>query len=74
MTTSLTDLELSNLLPADRLMLAQVLVDSVLFPTPSTDVTPAQLAELRSRIDDIDAGRVVCEPWEQVRRRLWDRM
>ena len=32
------------------------------------------LAEMHARIADIDAGRVTCLPWEEVRERLWSRV
>lgn len=72
MTTSLADLDFAGIEPADRLLIAQALLDSVLYPH-SHELSDAQLAELQARIDDIESGRVQCIPWELVRERLWRR-
>jgi putative addiction module component (TIGR02574 family) len=70
-TVNLADLDFSQIPPTERILIAQALLDSVLFESESNELTPAQLAELRRRADDIDAGRVQCIPWETVRERLW---
>lgn len=52
----------------ERLLLAQELLDSVLYE--SIPLTPAQIADVESRLADIDSGREVCESWDSVRKRL----
>lgn len=74
MTVTLSELDFSAIPPAERIMIAQVLLDSVLFANASSALTPAQLAEMHARIEDIDAGRVTCLPWKEVRERLWNRV
>ena len=37
---------------------------------PRRPMTEAETAELRRRLDDLDAGRAVLHPWEEVRDRL----
>lgn len=64
------DIEYWRLSPADRLVLAQDIIDSVLAESSAPPLSLAEIAELRSRVDDIDTGRVRCEPWPNVRGRL----
>lgn len=72
MTLNLAELDLAALPPAERILIAQALLDSVLFESPSTPLSPAQLADLHARIADVDAGRVATVPWEASRSRLWN--
>lgn len=75
MTIDLAQINFTALAPAQRLLLAQALLDSVMFDAASSrnDLSALQLADLRSRADDIRYGRVACEPWETVLARLQSR-
>lgn len=53
---------------AERLVLAQQLLDSVI--AEAMPLTPAELAEIHRRATELDGGRVACESWESVRTRL----
>jgi putative addiction module component (TIGR02574 family) len=68
--TSLHDAALTQLSLPERVELAQRLWDSVHADACAAPFTPEQLAELDRRIEAIDSGEVVCEPWETVRDRL----
>jgi len=56
-----------QLSPAERILLAQDILDSVVAEAGAELLTPGQHAEIDRRIDDLRAGRVTCLPWEQVR-------
>jgi putative addiction module component (TIGR02574 family) len=70
--------DFTELTAAERLTLAQELLDSVAddlhSPTSGHDsmapFTAEQMAEIRRRAADADAGRITGEPWEVVRVRL----
>lgn len=64
--------DFSQLSPAERIMLAQNLLDSVLAESHSP-LTPQQIAELRRRAAAIDSGEDKGVPWEQVRAILQPR-
>lgn len=68
MTATSHTIDLATLSPPERLLLAQQLLDSVL--AEALPLSALQLEEVRRRAAAIDAGRVVCEPWEAVRARL----
>ena len=72
MADSSNGFDFSNLSAAERLQLAQALVESVL-DAVANPFTADQIAELKRRVDDIDAGRGAFEPWESVRERLFNR-
>lgn len=68
--TSLRDAALALLSFPERVELAQDLWDSVHEHASAAPLTADQLAELDRRMLEIDEGKVVCEPWEEVRKRL----
>lgn len=78
MSIDLAQIELASLSPAQRLLLAQALFDSVMFDSGGGGgirgdggrLSPSQLGDLRSRTDEVRSERVACEPWETVYTRL----
>ena len=54
--------------PTERLLLAQAIIDSVVAEAQADPLAPEDLAEVDARCADIDAGRVKCVPWGDVRR------
>jgi putative addiction module component (TIGR02574 family) len=61
-------------LPAnDRATLAGTLIDSLDDDVVDEDVEELWSAEIKRRIDDLDAGRVQRVPWSQVRERLFEK-
>jgi putative addiction module component (TIGR02574 family) len=75
MSRTFTDLwkEASELSEKDRADLAGLLIES-LEGEPDEDVEAAWAAEIESRVAELDAGTVRSIPWEEVRRRLLDRL
>ena len=65
--------EASELSEKDRADLAGLLIES-LEGEPDTDVEAAWAAEIERRVGELDAGTVKTIPWEEVRRRLVDRL
>lgn len=63
----------SELSERDRAALAGLLIES-LEAEPEPDVEAAWLAEIERRVAELDAGTVKTIPWEDVRRRLLDRL
>ena len=63
----------SELSERDRATLAGLLIES-LDAEPEPDVEAAWSAEIERRVADIDSGNVKTIPWEDVRRRLLDRL
>jgi len=53
----------------DRAMIAERLIAS-LDHEFEKDTEIAWQSELQKRIDEIDSGKVICIPWEQVRAQL----
>lgn len=66
MTTSIRDIDVSELSVAQRIQIAQDLLDSVLADAQGEFFTPEQLAEIDRRVADADAGRIVGERMETV--------
>lgn len=66
MTASLQDLDLSVLTIAERIQIAQNLLDSVLAETQGEFFTPEQLQEIDRRVAAADAGKIAGEPFESV--------
>ena len=56
----------------EREALALALLDSIGSEEPAA-VHDAWQAEVRRRLDDLDAGRVTAGPWEEARRRIFAR-
>jgi putative addiction module component (TIGR02574 family) len=63
----------SELSERDRATLAGLLIES-LEAEPEPDVVAAWSAEIERRVADIDSGNVKTVPWDEVRRRLLDRL
>jgi putative addiction module component (TIGR02574 family) len=63
----------SELSERDRATLAGLLIES-LEADAEPDVEAAWSDEIKRRVADIDAGNVETIPWEEVRRRLLDRL
>jgi putative addiction module component (TIGR02574 family) len=57
----------------DRATLAGLLIES-LEGEPDPEVEAAWAAEIERRVAELDAGTVKTIPWEEVRRRLLDRL
>jgi len=63
----------SELSERDRATLAGLLIES-LEADAEPDVEAAWSDEIKRRVADLDAGTVETIPWEEVRRRLLDRL
>lgn len=63
----------SELSEHDRATLAGLLIES-LEAEPEPGVEAAWSAEIERRVADIESGSVTTIPWEEVRRRLLDRL
>ena len=63
----------SELSDRDRATLAGLLIES-LEADAEPDVEAAWSDEIKRRVADLDAGNVETIPWEEVRRRLLDRL
>jgi putative addiction module component (TIGR02574 family) len=63
----------SELSEHDRATLAGLLIES-LEADPEPDVEIAWTTEIERRAAEIDSGKVKSIPWEDVRRRLLDRL
>jgi putative addiction module component (TIGR02574 family) len=64
---------LPNCLSAIGLPSAGLLIES-LEADPEPDIEAAWSDEVKRRVADLDAGNVETIPWEEVRRRLLDRL
>lgn len=66
--------DISHLSPAERILLAEELWDSVAAHPDQLPVPSEHLAEIARRIELIDSGAMEPgEPWDVVRARLWKR-
>jgi putative addiction module component (TIGR02574 family) len=63
----------SELSEQDRATLAGLLIES-LEAEPEADVEAAWVAEIERRVADVESGAVQTVPWEELRRRLLDRL
>ena len=63
----------SELSEQDRATLAGLLIES-LEAKPEPDVEAAWLAQIERRVADVESGAIQTVPWEEVRRRLLDRL
>jgi putative addiction module component (TIGR02574 family) len=75
MSRTLTDLwkDASELSEKDRADLAGLLIES-LESHSDEEVDAAWAAEIERRVAELEAGTVKSIPWEEVRRRLLDRL
>lgn len=70
MTRPVDDIDYLHLSAAERLLLVQDILDSIVAEAQADPLSPAQLAELHERCARIDAGSVACLPWDSVRSRF----
>lgn len=73
MAISINDIDFSRLSPAERLLLAQELWDTVHEEAQTLPVSTEQRAEIERRLAAVDAGTMPLHPWEEVKRRLLNR-
>lgn len=73
MSTSIQDFDFSALSIAQRIQIAQDLLDSVLAETQGEYFTPEQLQEIDRRVAAADTGEMVGEPMEAVFEQLFKR-
>ncbi len=64
------EIDFSELSSADRLQLAQALLDDLMLDDRAELFTPEQLAELDRRLAAIENGAMPFESWEMLRERL----
>lgn len=62
-----TDLDYLALSAAERLVLVQDILDSVMAEAQAEPLSPEDIAEMDSRCLEIDSGAVKCVAWDQVR-------
>ncbi len=67
MTSPLTDLDYLALSAAERLVLVQDILDSVMAEAQAEPLSPEDIAEMDRRCLEIDSGAVKCLPWHEVR-------
>lgn len=70
MALLISDIDLSALAPAERILLAQDLWDSVTSEQDAPPLTPEQKQELQRRLDAADRGETPYSSWQDVKRRL----
>ena len=70
MPQSLGGFDFSHLTPAERLLLAQELLDSIYAEVAPPSLSDAQLADLERRRDELLSGKVKGLPWDQAKRSL----
>ena len=62
--------DFSRLTPAERILLAEDLWDSVTAEQDVPPLTPAQQEELQRRLAAADRGEMTYSSWQDVKRRL----
>jgi putative addiction module component (TIGR02574 family) len=62
--------DFSHLSPAERILLAEDLWDSVAAEQDVPPLTPEQQEELERRLALADRGEMAYSPWQDVKRRL----
>ncbi len=62
-----TDLDYLALSAAERLVLVQDILDSVMAEAQAEPLSPEDIAEMDRRCLEIDSGAVKCVRWDQVR-------
>ena len=71
MALSISDIDLSALSPAERILLAEDLWDSVRAEQNAPLLTAGQKQELQRRLDAADRGETSYFSWQDVKRRLF---
>lgn len=66
--STLSQEEISRLTPSERLTLISALWDSL--SDAETVASPAQLAELRRRLDSFERDKAEAKSWEQLKAEL----
>jgi putative addiction module component (TIGR02574 family) len=64
------DIDFSALSSTERLQLAQVLLDSVLYDARTELFSDQQLADLDRRVADIESGRSISQSWESAKQQF----
>lgn len=64
------EFDITSLTPAERILLAEQLWDSVADSQDAPPLTDAQRAELQRRLEASDRGDLHHSTWDQVKRRL----
>jgi putative addiction module component (TIGR02574 family) len=64
------DIEYWRLPPADRLVLAQDIIDSVLAENAAPPLTSEEIAELDRCCAAVDSGQMPTYAWHDIRERL----
>jgi putative addiction module component (TIGR02574 family) len=62
--------DFSHLSPAERILLAEDLWDSVTAEQDAPPLTPSQQEELQRRLAAADRGEMTYSPWPDVKHRL----
>jgi|GEM_PF-1897803 len=73
MAHNLDNIDYSHLSAAERLLLVQDILDSVLADAQTEPLTPEQIKELDRRCAAVDAGEMATFPWEDVKHRILSR-
>lgn len=73
MTDPSQPIDFSHLSPAERILLAEDLWDSVAADQDGPPLTPTQHQELQRRLDAADRGNTTYCSWLDVKRRLLHR-
>lgn len=63
------DINISNLTPAERILLAEDLWDSVAGGQDAPPLPPELQADLQRRLDASDRGEATYSTWQDVKRR-----
>jgi putative addiction module component (TIGR02574 family) len=64
------EFDISHLSPAERILLAEELWDSLAPDWQTVPLTPAQQEELERRLNAADRGELTYSSWHDVKRRL----
>ena len=70
MQHSMEHFDFLSLTPAERLLLAQELLDSIYAEVTPPSLSEAQIADLERRRDELLSGKVKGLPWDQVKQSL----
>ena len=73
MTHNLDNIDYSHLSAAERLLLVQDILDSILADAQAEPLTAAQVRELDRRCAAVDSGEMATYPWEDVKHSLLNR-